>query len=118
MPIAVRFFAFHGELIAGHLSEVEHTTGSNGVVYKTVRNERVEKSTKEFLRAVNYTGFGATWWWMDFTGTPYLIDFNARLERHACMNAVLSEKADLDTEPCHVFITHAESFGKEVCGCL
>lgn len=99
-PLGLRFFAMNGVLIAGHLSEVEVGTSSFGVRYITKRNLDVERATSRLVQKLNYTGFGAAWWW--FSDRPYLIDFNPRLERHACLSAVLSG-ADLLSEPCVVF---------------
>jgi hypothetical protein len=53
--------------------------------------------------AINYTGFGAAWWWRK-DGRAFLIDFNARLERHACLTAVLSG-VDLLGDPCYALQT-------------
>jgi hypothetical protein len=98
-PVGFRFFAQAGKILAGHLSgSVE-----GNIVYETERNERVEEATIELIQATNYSGFGAAWWWRDVEGTPYLIDFNPRLERHTCLHAVLSQAEDLEKDPCFAF---------------
>ena len=46
------------------------------------------------FKAINYTGFGAAWWWKAGArgNAPLLIDFNARLERQACLTPVLTPR--------------------------
>lgn len=56
-----------------------------------------------FGAAINYTGFGAAWWWRK-DGKAYLTDFNARLERHACLTSVL-KGVDLLGDPCYALQT-------------
>ncbi len=98
LPVAVRFFARGGEMLAGHVS----VAVESNIVYETIRHQLIEDATKELLKAVNYSGFGAAWWWRDNTQSekPLLIDFNARLERQACLTPVL-EARDLITCPCY-----------------
>lgn len=101
-PLGLRFYAHHGRLIAGHMSEVVINGPNWGVAYQTIRDPRVERATVDFVRAVNYTGFGAAWWWKDNSGRPFLVDFNARLERHACLGPILTPEL-LELEPCFLF---------------
>lgn len=104
-PLGVRFFAWRGRLLVGHVSHVTLGSAHNaGVGYETVRDVVVENATMSFVNRLNYTGFGAAWWWVDLSGHPFLIDFNARLERHTCLNAVLEDDMDdLQAEPCYMF---------------
>ena len=101
-PMGVRFYAHHGQFVAGHVSQVQNSTTWAGISYKTIRDEEAEKSTIDFVRAVNYTGFGAAWYWRDGQGKPKLIDFNARLERNACLAPVISPEM-WHLEPCFLF---------------
>ena len=45
----------------------------------------------------------AAWWWRK-DGKAFLTDFNARLERHACLTSVLNG-ADLLGDPCYALQT-------------
>lgn len=74
-------YAEAGQVIAGHLSVVDAglilfdsrekildsrtMTGTSlyGVCYSTVRDQVTEDATIQFIRAINFTGFGAVWWW-------------------------------------------------------
>lgn len=103
-PVAVRFFALNGSMVAGFLSSVLTGVTNFGFRYATQRDKRIEDKNALFIRSINFTGFGSTWWWVDEgTGVPFLIDFNARLERHACISSVLSEPEDLACDPCFAF---------------
>lgn len=92
-------------------------TSSFGVSYVTVRDAAVEvgsvkeqfcthsgqSETVSLVKKLNYTGFGAAWWLpCRSDGRVYLVDFNPRIERHACLTAVVSG-LDLLREPCFVF---------------
>jgi hypothetical protein len=102
LPVAVRFFAHAGQVIAGHTS----VAVESNIVYQTIRDEAAEAATFGFVRAINFTGFGAAWWWKDAAreNLPLLIDFNARLERQACLTPVLAPR-DLISCPCHALQT-------------
>jgi hypothetical protein len=101
-PIGFRFFAVSGKILAGHVSQVDKNTDEFGLSYVTIRHSEVEWRSASFVRALNFTGFGALWWWIDIKHTAYLIDFNARAERHQCLVSVVgSEHEKLD--PCFVF---------------
>ena len=97
-PLGFRFLALAGKVMAAHLSGgVEQN-----MVYRTERNAAIEEASVRVIQVSNYSGIGAIWWWRDSSEKPFLIDFNPRLERHACLNAVLSTEADLKCDPCHV----------------
>ncbi len=103
-PMGFRIYANAGRIMAGHLSVVDTGTELYGVAYSTIRDEKVERSTAEFVRAINFTGFGAIWWWMGQDDRPYLIDFNPRMERHACINGALQAAGspEIMNDPCTV----------------
>ena len=98
-PVGYRFYAEQGRVFAAHLSMVDRSTDLYGVSYVTIRDPIVEQDSEEFIKIINYTGFGAIWWWLGAQGKPYLIDFNPRLERQACINSIHSLPAD----PCTMF---------------
>lgn len=105
-PVGFRFYAEGGKVLAGYLGVVDVANVLAGISFITIRSKRVEHSTREFVKAINYTGFGAAWWWRDHDGHPHLIDFNPRLERHACVNAVLlqqNETEQLIRDPCGAY---------------
>jgi hypothetical protein len=104
-PTGFRLFAQAGKIMAGHLSVVDTGTELYGVAYSTIRHPVVESATAEFLQAINFTGFGAVWWWIGLDDRPYLIDFNPRMERHACINGALQAAGspEIQSDPCTVF---------------
>lgn len=103
-PVGYRFFALQGTVIAAHLSQVEVSTEAFGLIYSTIRHNETEERSLAFVRALNYTGFAAAWWWIDGSNVPYLIDFNARLERHQCLVSTYQSQPEMMwRDPCHVF---------------
>ena len=117
-PVGFRFYAERGQIYGAHLSIVEMAVPLYGVSYATIRDIKVEQAGIDFIRAVNYTGFGALWFWQNETAQPFLIDFNPRLERHACINAVLiaaGNSENVSRDPCSVFQRRAlgETFENE-----
>lgn len=99
-PRGFRFYAEGGIVYGAHVSRVIASTRLYGIIYETVRDRKVEVASFQFLRSINYTGFGALWWWKDAEkGKPYLIDFNPRMERHACLSAIFPKLG----EPCTTF---------------
>ena len=101
-PLAVRFYARHGQLVAGHTSEVVNATRDYGVSYKTIRHYTSEQLTMRLMRSINFTGFGAAWYWRDSDGEPRLLDFNARMERNACLTPALSVNLQV-LDACYLF---------------
>jgi hypothetical protein len=101
-PTAFRFFAQNGSILSGHVSVLQAFTPSFGLTYTTVKDVVVEESTKLFVNRINYTGFASAWWVHDLKEGPMLIDFNPRLERHACLAPILSGPSKL-LDPCIVF---------------
>ena len=99
-PIGVRFFAQSGRLWAAHASKLIGYSTNFGTAYETIRDQGIEDAVVNLVQALEFTGFGAAWFWIE-TGTnkPFLIDFNPRLERGACINAVYSGLGD----PCTTF---------------
>ena len=105
-PVGYRFYAERGQVYGAHLSVIEHAVQLYGISYRTIRDAKVEQAAEAFIRAINYTGFGATWWWTNAEGKPHLIDFNPRLERHACINAAMvaaDDQANTRRDPCVLF---------------
>ncbi len=102
-PVGYRFFALQGTVIAAHLSQVDVSTEAFGLIYSTIRHAETEQRSVAFLRQLNYTGFGTAWWWIDASNVPYLIDFNARLERHQCLVSTYADPGMMVNDPCHVF---------------
>jgi hypothetical protein len=107
VAIGARFFATQGEVIGMALSERTQVRGDAAVRYITRRNPVIEQHTLDFVRAINYTGFGATWWWPTWKNQSewVLIDFNARIERHACLGPILPE-SERENDPCIIFQKH------------
>ncbi len=119
-PLGYRLFALAGKVLAAHLSEVQTSTDDFGLVYRTTRHALAESRSVDFIKAINFTGaffrwehpysiiaelaagFASLWWWLDMQGMPWLIDFNARAERHQCLVSVL-DAADQARDPCYVF---------------
>ena len=56
-------YAEAGKVIAGHLSVVDAGTSLYGVCYSTIRDPVTENATIQFIHSINFTGFGAVWWW-------------------------------------------------------
>ena len=70
-----------------------------------MRNAAVEQASFDVVKATNFSGFGAVWWWRDAHEKPFLIDFNARFERHTCLNSFLKTASDLRSDPCYALQT-------------
>ena len=101
--IGVRFIAQQGRILAMSLSLVLEVRQEVALEYVTTRKPIVEERAAAFLREINYTGFGATWWWQGHSDDEwFLIDFNARIERHACLGPVLP-KSEKVNDPCYLF---------------
>ncbi len=103
-PVGARFFAVQGRVLAMALSQLEGWADGVALRYQTVRVADVEAKCVGFVSAINFTGFGSAWFWPDEGKEREwrLIDFNARIERHACLGAVLGE-SDSSSDPCVVF---------------
>lgn len=105
--VGLRFYALNGTLVAGHSSNVVHGTLAFGVSYVTTRHAVVERETALLVRFLNYSGFATAWWWIDGRdGFPYLIDFNPRLERQACLSPALPARMR-HMDACSVFQDYA-----------
>lgn len=97
-----RFYARQGLVVAAHTSQLVGHTMRLALEYMTIRDEKVEELSRTYIASIAYDGFGALWWIHDTVHGPLLIDFNARLERHICIAAVLPGTQKL-LDPCVYF---------------
>lgn len=73
--------------------------------YVTIESPEVVALSKAYIEEIGYNGFGALWWVQEESTAEsrhLLLDFNARLERHACISSVLPE-AEKHLDPCIYF---------------
>ncbi len=64
LPLGARFFAMKGRVIALTLSRLIGWHQKLALRYITIRNAEVEDLSIRFAKAINYTGFGSAWWWL------------------------------------------------------
>jgi hypothetical protein len=108
VTVGARFFAVRGQVLGMVVSIRKNVLGDAAVSYSTIRNADVEQKTIEFIRLVNYTGFGATWWWLSLKEAAeterdwLLVDFNARIERHTCLSPILPQQ-EQENDVCVIF---------------
>jgi hypothetical protein len=98
-----RFYAQNGRILALQMSKVVNFSRKKTYHYVTLHDPQLQELAVNFTRAINYTGFGAAWWCQSAAPAGFnLIDFNPRIERHACLHSVLSaDQKPLD--PCYLF---------------
>lgn len=98
-----RIFSHAGKILAVALSKVKEFTRSVTFRWETVDDDILLQRARQLVFDTNATGFLSAWF---CTGPDperyYLIDYNARVERHACLLGVLREE-DFPKDPCYVF---------------
>ena len=112
-----RVFAQAGRVLAMASSQVVDFSAKLTFHYRTFRDPDFEARVIGLAKASNMTGFITSWWCKSSVPEKeyFLIDFNARIERHACLLGVLSDE-DQHLDPCYVFqelvagIRRAEDF--------
>ena len=101
-PVGARFYAVRGHMVAVAISQLRSATDKLAYSYITREHKDLEVLTADFVKAVNYTGFGSAWWWHSSGSGWKMLDFNARIERHACLIPVLNLE-QMQNDPCYVF---------------